>query len=290
MLGLLAGITIAVLVARALIRSLRVLRTSALDVAERRLPQAVESMRAGRDPGRHGRPGAADRSRRGRSRWPGRSTRCTGRRSGSPPTRPRCSPTSAPCSSTSRDAARRSSSASCSSSSSWRATSRTPTSCPTCSSSTTSPPACGATARTCWCSPAPTWPSATWLPVPMVDVLRAAVSEVEQYQRIVVQSPADGHHRRPRGIRPRPPARRAAGQRHQLLPAGLAGGHEHHPHLRRLDRGRDRRPRRQHERPRARRRQPAARRAVDGRRVRRPAHGPVRGRPVGDPARRRACD
>ncbi|MDN5749380.1 MAG: nitrate- and nitrite sensing domain-containing protein, partial [Pseudonocardia sp.] len=50
MLGLLIGITIAVLVARALIRSLRVLRTSALDVAERRLPQAVESMRAGESP------------------------------------------------------------------------------------------------------------------------------------------------------------------------------------------------------------------------------------------------
>ncbi|GAA2558349.1 nitrate- and nitrite sensing domain-containing protein [Pseudonocardia hydrocarbonoxydans] len=50
MLGLLVGITIAILVARALVRSLRVLRTAALDVAERRLPQAVESMRAGDTP------------------------------------------------------------------------------------------------------------------------------------------------------------------------------------------------------------------------------------------------
>ena len=50
MLGLLIGITIAVLVARSLIRSLRMLRSSALDVAERRLPQAVESMRAGEAP------------------------------------------------------------------------------------------------------------------------------------------------------------------------------------------------------------------------------------------------
>lgn len=50
MLGLLIGITIAVLISRALIRALRVLRTSALDVAERRLPQAVESMRAGETP------------------------------------------------------------------------------------------------------------------------------------------------------------------------------------------------------------------------------------------------
>jgi signal transduction histidine kinase len=50
MLGLLVGIAIAVLVARSLIRSLRLLRSSALDVAERRLPQAVESMRAGEAP------------------------------------------------------------------------------------------------------------------------------------------------------------------------------------------------------------------------------------------------
>ena len=50
MLGLLIGITVAYLVARGLIRSLRVLRTAALDVAERRLPQAVESMRAGESP------------------------------------------------------------------------------------------------------------------------------------------------------------------------------------------------------------------------------------------------
>ncbi len=50
MLGLLVGITIAVLVARSLIRSLRVLRSAALDVAERRLPEAVEGMRAGEAP------------------------------------------------------------------------------------------------------------------------------------------------------------------------------------------------------------------------------------------------
>ena len=50
MLGLLLGIAVTVLIARALLRSLRVLRTSALDVAERRLPLAVESMRAGEVP------------------------------------------------------------------------------------------------------------------------------------------------------------------------------------------------------------------------------------------------
>jgi signal transduction histidine kinase len=50
MLGLLLGIAVAVLIARALIRSLRVLRASALDVAERRLPESVERMRAGQTP------------------------------------------------------------------------------------------------------------------------------------------------------------------------------------------------------------------------------------------------
>src|SRR6185312_7984138 len=47
MLGLLLAVTIIVLMVRSLTRSLRVLRTSALDVAQRRLPQAVESMRSG---------------------------------------------------------------------------------------------------------------------------------------------------------------------------------------------------------------------------------------------------
>jgi signal transduction histidine kinase len=47
MLGLLLAAAIIVLVARSLTRSLRVLRTSALDVAQRRLPQAVENMRSG---------------------------------------------------------------------------------------------------------------------------------------------------------------------------------------------------------------------------------------------------
>ncbi|MDF3049004.1 MAG: hypothetical protein K0R87_642 [Pseudonocardia sp.] len=50
MLGLLLAATIIVLVARTLTRSLRVLRSSALDVAQRRLPQAVESMRSGGTP------------------------------------------------------------------------------------------------------------------------------------------------------------------------------------------------------------------------------------------------
>lgn len=50
MLGLLIGIGIAILIARSLIRSLRVLRGAALDVAERRLPDVVANMRAGDTP------------------------------------------------------------------------------------------------------------------------------------------------------------------------------------------------------------------------------------------------
>ena len=113
MLGLLIGITIAVLVARGLVRSLRVLRTSALDVAERRLPQTVESVRAGDTPDITVAPVPLTGATRS-CRWPARSTRCTGRRSGWPPTRRRCRPASARCSSTCPGAARRWSSASCS--------------------------------------------------------------------------------------------------------------------------------------------------------------------------------
>ncbi|MDQ4119524.1 MAG: nitrate- and nitrite sensing domain-containing protein, partial [Actinomycetota bacterium] len=50
MLGLLVTVGVILLLGRQLVRSLRVLRTSALDVAERRLPQAVQGMRAGQAP------------------------------------------------------------------------------------------------------------------------------------------------------------------------------------------------------------------------------------------------
>lgn len=50
MLVLLVTVGIILLLGRQMVRSLRVLRTSALDVAERRLPQAVQSMRAGQAP------------------------------------------------------------------------------------------------------------------------------------------------------------------------------------------------------------------------------------------------
>lgn len=47
MLGMLLAASIVVVVARSLLRSLRVLRAAALEVADRRLPQAVERIRAG---------------------------------------------------------------------------------------------------------------------------------------------------------------------------------------------------------------------------------------------------
>ncbi|MFB9742923.1 nitrate- and nitrite sensing domain-containing protein, partial [Pseudonocardia sulfidoxydans] len=53
MLGLLLGIAIIVLLARSLLKSLRLLRSSALDVAERQLPEAVESLRTGESPNAH---------------------------------------------------------------------------------------------------------------------------------------------------------------------------------------------------------------------------------------------
>ncbi len=66
-------------------------------------------------------------------------------------------------------------------------------------------------------------------PVPLVDVQRAAVSEIEQYQRIVVQSPADGHGDGPRRERRRAPPGGVARQRDQLLATGFTGGDEHLP-------------------------------------------------------------
>ena len=69
-------------------------------------------------------------------------------------------------------------------------------------------------------------------PVPVVDVLRAAVAEVEDYVRVGrdqrIRRPGRGE----RGQRRHPPGRRARGERHGLLPAqypdrgqGRAGGH-----------------------------------------------------------------
>ena len=55
---------------------------------------------------------------------------------------------------------------------------------PPSSSSTTSPPSCAGTARTSSSSPAPSTSSSHAGPVPLVDVVRAAVSEIERYERV----------------------------------------------------------------------------------------------------------
>jgi hypothetical protein len=82
------AITLAVVLARSLVRSLGRLREGALSVAHRDLPEAVARLRDVR-----------------RSRW--RSTWCTGRRSGSRPSRRPCGQASPRCSSTWPGAARR---------------------------------------------------------------------------------------------------------------------------------------------------------------------------------------
>ena len=87
-------------VGRSMTRPLRRLRTGALEVAGVRLPETVRRMSES-----DGADVAAGRRSRStwipptRSvRWRGRSTRCTGRRSGWRPTRPRCAATSTRCS------------------------------------------------------------------------------------------------------------------------------------------------------------------------------------------------
>ena len=55
---------------------------------------------------------------------------------------------------------------------------------PTCSSSTTWPPGCAATARTCWCWPARGGAAVERAAADLMDVARAALSEVEGYDRV----------------------------------------------------------------------------------------------------------
>ena len=156
------GVTIVMLVARALVRSLRVLRTAALDVAERRLPQAVaEHARRATAPDVTVDPVPLDtrdevgQVARAFDAVHGQAIRLAADQAALQTERQRDVRQPLPA----QPGARRAPAAA------HRAarerTSRTPTSCRTCSSSTTSPPACGATARTCWSSRAPTSRSAT---------------------------------------------------------------------------------------------------------------------------------
>ena len=123
-------------------------------------------------------------------------------------------------------------------------------------------------------------PGRRWTrPVPLVDVLRAAASEVEQYERIELRLRPDDRGRRPRRQRPRAPARRAAGERHLVLLAADQGQGHRSRAARRPGAGRD--PRHRHRPlPRGPRRdQRAAGQPADRGRLGLPPHGPVRGRP-----------
>ena len=93
------------LIARSMIRSLRRLQAGARDVAEDRLPEASPgcSDRTHRRDRRQSSPSGSTPGTRS-ARSPAPSTRCTARRSGSPPSRPCCGATSTRCSPTSRAA------------------------------------------------------------------------------------------------------------------------------------------------------------------------------------------
>ena len=60
-------------------------------------------------------------------------------------------------------------------------------------------------------------------PVTLVDVLRAAVSEIEQYDRVILDVQQRCLGQRERRGRHRAPARRAAGERHHVLAQGDPG-------------------------------------------------------------------
>ena len=105
-----------------------------------------------------------------------------------------------------------------SSSTSSRQRATTPTSSTTCSSSTTSPPGCGATPSRCSSWPAPSRPAAVAARCPV----RRRPRRHRRGRGLPAGPPARPrrrHRRRQRGRRPRPPALRAHGERHQLLAA-----------------------------------------------------------------------
>ena len=122
-------------------------------------------------------------------------------------------------------------------------------------------------------------------PVPLVDVLRAASSEVESYERIELSGRPGGRDPRPRRDRPRAPAGRAAGERHHVLLPADQGPRHRDPAARRPRDGRDPRQGHRPDRRGLRGHQPPAGQPADRGRRGLPAHGPVRGRPARRPAR-----
>ena len=75
--------------------------------------------------------------------------------------------------------------------------------------------------------PARSWPASESgprrsKPIDVVDVVRAALSEVEEYERVDLGTAGRRHPPRPRRQRRRPPRGRAARERHPVLAAGHA--------------------------------------------------------------------
>ena len=219
MLGVLAAATIVVLMSRSLTRSLRILRTSALDIAGHRLPHAVEAIRSGatsdvtiepvplhtRDEiGEVAR--AFDEVHREAVRLAAEQAALRGNVSAMFVNLSRRSQTLVE---RQLHADRRAGERRAGPGPAWR----------TCSSSTTSPPACAATARTCWCSPARSRAAARsgrcrWSTCPRRRCRRSSTtsgSRSRRHREVAVVGPRRQRHR--------PPARRAARERDGVLPA-----------------------------------------------------------------------
>ncbi|MGW7644952.1 nitrate- and nitrite sensing domain-containing protein [Streptomyces bobili] len=160
MAALVAGL--AAFASRSLTRPLGALAEAAHDVARNRLPATVARIQ--RSPQDHEEflPPAEPRTPPPRGRWAARRrsprsrrpcTRWNTRPSTWPPSRQACAATPPNPSPTSAAATRISCVASSASSPAWNSRNSTRTPSPSCSSSTTSPPACGATPKACW-----SWP------------------------------------------------------------------------------------------------------------------------------------
>ena len=89
--------------------------------------------------------------------------------------------------------------------------------------STTSPPVCGGTRSHCSCSPVRSRTGCGRHRVPVGDVVRAALSEIENYGRVELGDLGDGQRAGRARPRHRPPPRRAARERDDVLAAEHQG-------------------------------------------------------------------
>ena len=226
-LGLLAiiiSILFSILVGRGLIRQLAELRQSALELANDRLPSVIGPAARRRGGGRRRR-GAAGGVERRRDR-PGaarRSTSCSGPPSRPRSTRPRCAAVSATCSATWPGAARCCCTGSCALLDGMERRASEPDELEDLFRidhlTTRMRRHAEGLIILSGESPGRTWRH----PVPLMDVLRAAVAEVEDYTRIRVESRTRAALAGHGGRRRHPPDRRAGRERDRLLAAEHAG-------------------------------------------------------------------